>query len=66
MSPASSFALGKVIGICLLIWFVVEAVSWLSDQVARFIDAYGPYLIAAAVAGLLGLLFVLVRRRTIG
>ena len=66
MSPASSFALGKVIGLCLVIWLVVEAVSWLSDQVARLIDAYGPYLIAAAVAGLLGLLIALVRRRTIG
>ena len=66
MSPACSFALGKVIGHCLLIWLVVEAVSWLSDQVAGFIEAYRPYLIAAAVAGLLGLLLPLVRRRRIG
>jgi len=36
MSPASSFALRKVIGLCLLIWLVLEVVSWLSDQVARF------------------------------
>ncbi len=66
MSPASSFYLGKALGICMLIWFVVEALGWLSDQVARFIDAYTPYLIAAAIAVLITIVYLMVRRRPVG
>lgn len=66
MSPASSYYLGKALGLCMLIWFVVEALSWLSDQLARFIEAYAPYLIAAAIAVPITIVYLMVRRRPVG